>query len=167
MEQVLQAARAERDAWFYRTHAGAELDLLIVRGAKRFGFEFKFEDAPAPTRSMRVAIEETNRRRAKQEAYNREHGIEPKSIVKAVRDLTDRVGRGVVGVEGTQAQRMDASPLTITSLIEELDAEMRRAAADLQFERAAVLRDKIAELRDTLRLMDDRPEWERLRDERD
>ncbi|MCU0722321.1 MAG: ATP-binding protein [Planctomycetes bacterium] len=58
MEQVLQAARAEREAWFYRTHAGAELDLLIVRGAKRFGFEFKFEDAPAPTRSMRVAIED-------------------------------------------------------------------------------------------------------------
>lgn len=55
MEQVIGAARAEQDAYFYRTHAGAELDLLLVRGGKRYGFEFKFEDAPRPTRSMHVA----------------------------------------------------------------------------------------------------------------
>jgi predicted AAA+ superfamily ATPase len=56
MEQVIRAARAEHDAYFYRTHAGAELDLLIMRGGKRYGFEFKFEDAPRPTRSMHVAL---------------------------------------------------------------------------------------------------------------
>jgi len=54
MEQVITAMRAEHDAFYYRTHAGAELDLLIVRGGKRYGFEFKFEDAPRPTRSMYV-----------------------------------------------------------------------------------------------------------------
>lgn len=58
MEQVIGAAQAEPDAYFYRTHAGAELDLLIVRGGKRYGFEFKFEDAPKPTRSMHVAMED-------------------------------------------------------------------------------------------------------------
>ena len=55
MEQVIGAAQAEQDAFFYRTHAGAELDLLIIRGGKRYGFEFKFEDAPRATRSMHVA----------------------------------------------------------------------------------------------------------------
>lgn len=60
MEQVLSATQAEQDAYFYRTHAGAELDLLIVRGGKRYGFEFKFEDAPKPTRSMHVTMEDLN-----------------------------------------------------------------------------------------------------------
>jgi len=56
LEQVLRAAQAERDAYFYRTHAGTELDLLIMRGGRRYGFEFKFEDAPKPTRSMHNAF---------------------------------------------------------------------------------------------------------------
>ncbi|MFH0802592.1 MAG: ATP-binding protein [bacterium] len=56
MEQVLRAAEAERDAYFYRTHAGTELDLMIMRGGKRYGFEFKFEDAPRITRSMHMAM---------------------------------------------------------------------------------------------------------------
>lgn len=55
MEQVINAARAGQDAFHYRTHAGAELDLVVMRGGRRYGFEFKFEDAPRPTRSMRVA----------------------------------------------------------------------------------------------------------------
>ena len=58
MEQVIGATEAEQDAYFYRTHAGAELDLLIIRGGKRYGFEFKFEDAPKPTRSMHVAMDD-------------------------------------------------------------------------------------------------------------
>ncbi len=58
LEQVIGAAQAESDAYFYRTHAGAELDLLILRGGRRYGFEFKFEDSPRPTRSMHVAMED-------------------------------------------------------------------------------------------------------------
>jgi uncharacterized protein len=58
MEQVVQAAEAERDAYYYRTHAGAELDLLLMRSGKRYGFEFKFEDAPRMTKSMHVVIED-------------------------------------------------------------------------------------------------------------
>ncbi len=56
MDEVIRAAGAERDAAFYRTHAGAELDLLIVRGGKRYGFEFKFADTPQVTRSMHIAM---------------------------------------------------------------------------------------------------------------
>jgi hypothetical protein len=58
MEQVISAARADHDAFHYRTHAGAELDLVILSGGKHYGFEFKFEDAPRPTRSMYVAQED-------------------------------------------------------------------------------------------------------------
>jgi predicted AAA+ superfamily ATPase len=54
LEQIIQMANAERDAFFYRTHAGAELDLLLVRNGKRYGFEFKYEDAPKSTKSMHV-----------------------------------------------------------------------------------------------------------------
>lgn len=56
LEQVLRFADAERDAYFWGTHGGAELDLLILRGGRRHGFEFKYSDAPRTTRSMRVAL---------------------------------------------------------------------------------------------------------------
>ena len=56
MEQVIGILRAERDAYFWATHGGAELDLLIVRGGQRYGFEFKFADVPATTKSMRLAL---------------------------------------------------------------------------------------------------------------
>jgi predicted AAA+ superfamily ATPase len=56
LEQVIGQLQAERDAYFWGTHAGAELDLLIARGGRRYGFEFKFADAPGTTKSMRVAM---------------------------------------------------------------------------------------------------------------
>ena len=56
MEQVIGILRAERDAYFWATHGGAELDLLIVRGGRRYGFEFKFAVVPATTKSMRMAL---------------------------------------------------------------------------------------------------------------
>jgi predicted AAA+ superfamily ATPase len=58
MEQIIRAARAEQDAYYYRTHAGTELDLIIMRHGKKYGFEFKFADAPAQTRSMQIAIQD-------------------------------------------------------------------------------------------------------------
>lgn len=57
-EEVIRACGAERDAYYYRTHAGTELDLMIMRGGRRYGFEFKFEDAPRTTKSMHHAIED-------------------------------------------------------------------------------------------------------------
>lgn len=56
LEHVVSLLRAEREAYFWATHGGAELDLLISRGGKRYGFEFKFADAPGTTKSMRVAL---------------------------------------------------------------------------------------------------------------
>lgn len=59
MEQIL-AKTGERDAYFWSTHNGAELDLMLMRNGKRYGFEFKYSDAPATTRSMHIAIETLN-----------------------------------------------------------------------------------------------------------
>ncbi len=56
LDQTIRLTGAERDAYFYATHGGAELDLLVMRGGKRFGFEFKHDDAPRMTKSMQVAI---------------------------------------------------------------------------------------------------------------
>lgn len=56
VDQVVRVLHAERDAYFYRTHGGTELDLLIVRGGKRWGFEAKHGDTPVVTKSMRVAM---------------------------------------------------------------------------------------------------------------
>lgn len=58
IEQVIRFADADRDAYFYATHGGAELDLLITRGGRSYGFEFKFKDAPSSTKSMRMVIQD-------------------------------------------------------------------------------------------------------------
>ena len=58
LEEVLCRLRAEREAYFYKTHGGAELDLLLMREGKRFGFEFKFQDAPRSSKAMHVALED-------------------------------------------------------------------------------------------------------------
>jgi predicted AAA+ superfamily ATPase len=63
LEEVIRAARAEREAYFYRTHAGAELDLLLIRRGRRYGFEFKYEAAPRPTKSMHMVTEDLNLKR--------------------------------------------------------------------------------------------------------
>jgi uncharacterized protein len=58
MEEIIRQVQADHDAFFYKTHAGAELDLLVMRGGRRYGFEFKFEDRPRPTRSMHIVLED-------------------------------------------------------------------------------------------------------------
>ena len=111
------------------------------------------------TDSMQRAIDETNRRRAVQQRHNEEQGIEPKSIVKAVRDLTDRV-RAVA--EERVEYRVDGLPKAeVTYLIDELEGQMKEAAANLEFEKAALLRDQLFELRKQLE-DEDMPEWERV-----
>ncbi|MAU10858.1 MAG: excinuclease ABC subunit B [Anaerolineaceae bacterium] len=110
------------------------------------------------TGSMERAIDETNRRRAIQEAYNKEHGIEPKSIIKEVRDLTDRVRTMMTDdivqddvPEGAVAIDMHALPKDrLHKMIKELESEMKKAAQSLEFEKAAALRDQVFELRGTL-----------------
>ena len=100
--------------------------------------------ADTVTRSMKICIDETARRRALQSAYNEKHGIVPTSVKKAVRDLIE------IGKKETGKQSEKRRPLTAAERerqIAELTAEMKRAAQHLEFERAAALRDKIKELR--------------------
>lgn len=111
------------------------------------------------TDSMKAAIDETDRRRQVQEDYNIEHGIEPKSIIKSIRDLTDRV-KAMIENETMSDMPEGIKEVDITALppdkmhkmIKELDAEMKRAAQALEFEKAAALRDQIFELRGVLAL---------------
>jgi predicted AAA+ superfamily ATPase len=56
LEQVIGLTGAEREVYFYKTHGGAELDCLIIRDGKRYGFEFKYEDAPGPTKSINIVF---------------------------------------------------------------------------------------------------------------
>ena len=99
------------------------------------------------TDSMRRAIEETERRRAIQQKYNEEHGITPQTIRKAVRDLISisrEISKEEVRFE-KDPESMDAKELT--RLIADVEKQMRRAAADLNFEAAAELRDRMVELK--------------------
>ena len=102
------------------------------------------------TDSMRDAIEETNRRRTIQQQYNEEHGITPQTIQKAVRDLIS------ISKEIEQEQmRFDKDPESmsedeIKKLVVKIEKQMRKAAADLDFETAAELRDKMVELKKQL-----------------
>jgi excinuclease ABC subunit B len=112
------------------------------------------------TDSMKRAIDETNRRREVQQRYNEEQGIEPHSIVKEVRDLTDRV-RMVAEERVPYRVAGEVPEAEITYLIGELEKQMKEAAANLEFEKAALLRDQIFELRKQLE-DEDLPEWERV-----
>jgi excinuclease ABC subunit B len=129
--------------------------------------------ADRATDSMRNAIEETNRRRQKQLAYNAEHGIEPQQIYKAVRDLTDRV-RAVADHKESYGgdQERDARLPSLRDLpkseahrlLADLEKQMKAAAKELEFEKAAMLRDQVLELRQSLSDVDEAtPEWEKVR----
>jgi len=97
------------------------------------------------TGSMRSAIDETYRRRRIQEAYNREHGITPQGIRKAIKDITDRVK--VVAEARAPYVATATSKNDVARLLKELESEMKKAAKNLEFEKAALLRDRIIELR--------------------
>ena len=141
------------------------------------------------TDSMRRAIDETERRRAVQIAYNEEHGIDPQPLRKRIADITDQLARedadtadflkGMGGVksgfdfgmghrglssldrapatgEGAEAPAVDPASLPakdLADLIEQMSQQMHQAAADLQFELAARLRDEVGELKKELRQM--------------
>ncbi|WP_285730200.1 excinuclease ABC subunit UvrB [Nocardiopsis sp. ATB16-24] len=128
------------------------------------------------TDSMRAAIDETNRRREKQLAYNAEHGIDPTPLRKQIADILDALNREAVDTEelmatgyrgaakggrspvpalGERSAEVSNMPRAeLAGLIEQLSEQMHQAAADLQFELAARLRDEIAELKRELRGMD-------------
>ena len=104
--------------------------------------------ADTVTNSMRIALSETERRRKLQEAYNTEHGITPASIVKAIDDGSLSIYQHDYSTPTVMEDRETyLSPDEIESRIEELQAQMRQAAANLDFERAATIRDRIKSLK--------------------
>jgi excinuclease ABC subunit B len=118
------------------------------------------------TDSMRRAIDETNRRRAKQIAYNEAHGIQPVSIFKAVRDLTDQLTVRAVAEPKAEYRVSGAASLPkneLQRLVAELEKQMREAARNLEFEKAAALRDEMYELRALLAEDSDLKPWEKIR----
>ena len=98
------------------------------------------------TASMRKAIDETYRRRDVQESYNREHDITPQGIHKAIRDITERV-KTVAEKRPTYQVRRDMPRDDLLRVIKDLESQMKLAARALEFEKAALLRDEVVELR--------------------
>jgi len=124
------------------------------------------------TDSMARAIDETSRRREKQISYNEEHGIEPRTIIKEVRDLAGEIAqRRAATIAEEKAAYVSSADLPkdeLNRLIKELEKQMKAAAQALEFEKAAILRDQIVELRQIMVLKEagkssDLPEWERIR----
>jgi excinuclease ABC subunit B len=118
------------------------------------------------TDSMKNTIDETNRRRAIQEQYNKEHGIVPATIVKGVRDLTERIRANAVAEQPAEYKAIPPAQLPradLAKMIKELEKQMKESAQALEFERAAILRDQILELREALADKSDAPAWERAK----
>ena len=107
------------------------------------------------TDSMQAAIEETNRRRSLQQKYNEEHGITPQTIKKAVRDLIS-ISK-VIAKEELQFEKdpESMSRKELEKLVAQIEKQMKKAAADLNFESAAELRDKMVELKIRLKELED------------
>ncbi|MCH8282293.1 MAG: excinuclease ABC subunit UvrB [Chloroflexi bacterium] len=99
------------------------------------------------TDSMRIAIDETNRRRVIQDSFNKEHGIEPKSIQKEVHDITEGIKAIAESRTRYQVVRQEMSRSDMYKVVKDLEVQMKEAAKNLQFEKAAQFRDEIFELR--------------------
>ena len=119
------------------------------------------------TDSMQRAISETDRRRAKQVKFNEEHGITPVSIHKSIRDLTDQFSaRGVAETRGeykTGKHKDLTSRTEMQKVIAELEKQMKDAAKNMEFERAAALRDEMYELKSVLVDDESLKPWERIK----
>jgi excinuclease ABC subunit B len=116
------------------------------------------------TPAMQTALDETERRREKQNKYNREHGIQPESIKKSITDITERVKKKAIAEAGGKYQAgAEGIPLPeLKNIIQELEKQMLAAAENLEFETAAGLRDQIFEFRELLALQTDMKPWEKI-----
>ncbi len=137
--------------------SGTSLIQTIGRAARNVNGQVHMY-ADKITRSMAKAIDETNRRRAKQVAYNKEMGVDPQPLRKKIADFTDMLSREeedtarLIFAENAQARKHTPSG-DLVALIQELSNQMRAAAGELQFELAARLRDEISDLKKELRGM--------------
>ncbi len=130
----------------------------IGRAARNVGGQVHMY-ADKVTPSMQAAIDETNRRREIQLAYNREHGIDPQPLRKRIADVSEMLAREdadtrtLLSGSGKALDTASMAEQEVAQLIEDLTAQMHQAAAELQFEVAARLRDEIADLKKELRQM--------------
>jgi excinuclease ABC subunit B len=139
---------ADKEGFLRSTSSLVQMTGRAARHAE--GLVIMYADTVTP--SMRAAIDETYRRRAVQLEHNERHGITPKTIIKEIRDLTDRVK---LAAEESGTYTADAKPGVIAEippdelarLIKDLEQQMQQAAKQLEFERAALLRDQIVQLR--------------------
>ena len=105
--------------------------------------------ADVMTNSMKASIDETERRRKIQEAHNIEHNITPEGIRKAIRDITDRV-KAIAETKAVYTTYRDMPKDELLRAVKDLESQMKQAAKNLEFEKAALLRDEIVELRKVL-----------------
>ncbi len=118
------------------------------------------------TDSMKRAIDETNRRRAKQMKYNEENGIIPISIHKAIHDLTEEMSPRAVAEMRGEYKVKDAGDLPrkeLQKIIADMEKQMKEAARNLEFEKAAALRDEIYDLKNLLAEDESLKPWERIK----
>ena len=102
------------------------------------------------TNSMKQAIDETERRREMQKAFNLEHGITPTSIHKEIRDINERIKDTIKASSEPSVSSADLPKEDIVRLIKDLESQMRKASKQLEFEKAALLRDQVVDLRKVL-----------------
>lgn len=122
--------------------------------------------ADRTTDSMKRAIDETNRRRDKQIKYNEENGIVPVSIHKAIHDLTEEMSPRAVAEMRGEYKVKDAGDLPrkeLQKIIADMETQMKEAAKNLEFERAAALRDEMYELKTLLAEDESLKPWERIK----
>ncbi len=124
--------------------SGGSLIQVIGRAARNIGGRVLMY-ADRVTDSMRAAMDETDRRREKQVAYNTEHGITPETIIKEIRDIHESLRR--VAEQRAELQVAGKEPEELAAMTGRLEAQMKEAARNLEFERAAALRDEILQLR--------------------
>jgi excinuclease ABC subunit B len=116
------------------------------------------------TDSMKRAIDETNRRRAKQLKYNEEKGIVPISISKAIHDLTEEMSaKAVSEMKGEYKTKTDLPRNELRQVMHEMEKQMKEAAKNLEFEKAAALRDELYELKSLLADDENLKPWERIK----
>ena len=124
--------------------SGGSLIQVIGRAARNIGGRVVMY-ADRVTDSMQAAIDETDRRREKQIAYNTEHGITPETVMKEIRDIHESLRR--VAESRAELQVEGKEPEEIAAMMGRLEAQMKEAARNLEFERAAALRDEVLQLR--------------------
>ncbi|MCZ2122933.1 MAG: excinuclease ABC subunit UvrB [Anaerolineales bacterium] len=120
--------------------------------------------ADRTTDSMKRAIDETNRRRAKQMKYNEANGITPISITKAIHDLTEELTSKSVGeAKGAYKVKGDMPRNELRQIIHEMEKQMKESAKNLEFEKAAALRDELFQLKSLLAEDEKLKPWERIK----